>query len=59
MTRKTENIAKGMGAGLAAGIVMGIAGSALMNNKNKSKKMLRKAVTKVEDLLDQMQGMFA
>ncbi len=59
MTRKAENIMKGMGAGLAAGIIFGAAGSMLMSDKNKNKKLFRKAVTKVEDVLDNVQEMFA
>ena len=48
MTRKTESLFKGMGAGLAAGIAAGVIGTAVMTNKNKSKKLIGKAVKKIE-----------
>lgn len=59
MTKKTENIVKGMGAGMAAGMAVGIAGTMIMKNKNKSKKMFGKAITKIEDVLDNMQEVFS
>ena len=59
MTRKAENIIKGLSAGMAAGLIVGAAGAAIMTDKKKSKKMFSKAVTKVEDVLDNVQEVLA
>ena len=57
MTRKTESLLKGMGAGLAVGIAAGVAGTALMSNKNKGRKFVDRAVGKIEDVIDNVQQM--
>ena len=59
MSRKTESLFKGMGAGLAAGIAAGVIGTAIMTNKNKSKKLIGKAVKKIETAMDSVQDMFS
>jgi len=58
MTNRTAKVIKGVGAGLAAGAILGVASSYAMNNKKSITKKGRKALRAVNGILDNMQGMF-
>ena len=58
MAKNTMGIVKGVGAGLAAGAVVGFIGSQMMKNDKQMKKKAGKAMHAVGDLLDNVQYMF-
>ena len=58
MAKNTGNIIKGMGAGLAAGVMLGIAGAAMMKDNKKAKNKANKALCAVESFIDNVQEMF-
>ena len=50
---------KGIGTGMAAGIMVGVAGMMMLRDSKKSKKTMSKAIQAVEGMLDKVQGAFA
>ena len=58
MAKNTTNVIKGVGAGLAAGILFGLARSVMMKDDKKNKKKASRAIDAVEDILDSMHGIF-
>lgn len=58
MTSRTAKAIRGVGAGLAAGAILGVASSYAMNNKKSLSKKGHKALRAVTGILDDMQGMF-
>ena len=58
MSKNTTNVIKGVGAGLAAGILFGLASSVMMKDDKKNKKKASKAIDAVEDILDSMHSIF-
>jgi len=55
MTRSRNNFAKGMGAGLAAGAVMTIAGTMMVKNRKSFTKTTGKAAKVVGDIMEDVQ----
>lgn len=60
MTRTTMSIAKGIGAAVALGAAVGLAGSCLATSSRRRsmKKGMNRAVRKVEHVMDGMTHMF-
>ena len=58
MTKNASAMFKGIGTGMAAGIMVGLVSSALMKDNKKSKNMAAKAMDAIEDALDRMQSIF-
>mgnify|MGYP004511264405 CR=1 FL=1 len=58
MRKNTMGIVKGVGSGIAAGMVVGFVGSQMMKNDKQMKKKAGKALHMVEDLIDNVQYMF-
>ncbi|MBP3600015.1 MAG: hypothetical protein J6J30_02930 [Clostridia bacterium] len=52
MARSTMGIIKGVTAGLAVGMAAGYVGSAMKNNKRKTKKISSRAVKTVNEIMD-------
>lgn len=52
------NVAKGIGTGLMAGMVVGYVGGQLTKNNQSLKKRTTKAMNSVTDLVDNVQHMF-
>lgn len=59
MTRTAMNVAKGVGAAVALGAAVGLAGSCLTTSRSRCtmKKSMRKAARKFEHLMDGMSHM--
>ncbi len=58
MAKNTLNIAKGVGAGLVAGVMFGFVSSVMMKDSRKNKRKAAKAISTVEGILDGMQEIF-
>ena len=58
MASNTANLFKGIGTGLAAGVMVGLVSSVLMQDKKKNKRKFNKAIDTVEGVLDTMQDIF-
>lgn len=58
MTNRTMNTVKGIGASLAIGAALGMAGSYVMSNKKSMAKKGRKAMKTFTGIMDSMQNMF-
>ena len=61
MSKTVTNVIKGIGAGMAAGITVGVVGSAMLKNGpsgRKIKKNGKRAVQAMEDILENVQYMF-
>lgn len=58
MRKNTMGIVKGVGSGIAAGMVVGFVGSQMMKNDKQMKKKAGKALHMVGDLIDNVQYMF-
>ena len=58
MSRNAMNVAKGIGAGMVAGVMVGFVGSQMMKNEKKMKKKAGKAFSAVGDLIENAQYMF-
>ncbi len=58
MARNTANIAKGVGAGLVAGVMFGFVSSVMMKDSRKNKKKASRALDTVENIIDNMQEIF-
>lgn len=52
------NIAKGLGTGLMAGMMVGFAGAKMMNNSQSMKKKADKTVRSMSELVDNVQSFF-
>ncbi len=59
MAKNTMTMFKGIGTGMAAGIMVGVAGMMMLRDTKKSKKTMSKAIQAVEGMLDKVQGAFA
>ncbi|MBR5273242.1 MAG: hypothetical protein IKU25_07640 [Clostridia bacterium] len=57
MNRKSTNLAKGIGIGMAVGAVAGIAGSKMITSNKKLKKTASKALKSVNHVVSNMQNM--
>ncbi len=58
MARNTMNVVKGVGAGLAAGMLFGAVGSVMLKDSKKNKRKVAKAIDAVEGILDGIQDIF-
>ena len=58
MSKNTSAMFKGIGTGMAAGIMVGLVSSALLKDKKKTKSMTSRAMNAIEDALDKMQTIF-
>ena len=58
MTRKTMSLFKGLGAGIAAGMLVGAAASLMMKDSRSSRKKIAKAIDSVETMLDGVSAIF-
>ncbi len=58
MAKNTMNIAKGVGAGLVAGLMFGFVGSVMMKDTKQNKKKTTKALEAVENIWDDVQEIF-
>lgn len=58
MSRNAMNVAKGIGAGMVAGVMVGFVGSQMMKNEKKMKKKVGKAFSAFGDLIENAQYMF-
>ena len=58
MAKNTMNIAKGVGAGLVAGLMFGFVSSVMMKDSRRNKKKAAKAIDTVENILSGMQEIF-
>ncbi len=58
MARNTMSVIKGVGAGLATGMVVGFVGSVMLKDNKKYKKKTAKAISTVEDLIDGVKDIF-
>lgn len=58
MSKKTMSLARGIGAGLAAGAALGLAGAYVMENKKAMGKKGKKAIKSVENIIESVQDMF-
>ncbi len=58
MNKNTIGLMKGIGTGLAAGMMVGYVGSQLMSNQNQVKKKASKAAHAVGNLIDDVQYIF-
>lgn len=58
MSKQTMNMAKGIGTGLMAGMVVGYVGSQLSKNNQSLKKKTTKAINNMSDIFDNVQNMF-
>lgn len=59
MARNTLSVIKGVGAGLAAGMLVGFAGSVMMGDNKKYKKKTAKAIGVAGELFDSVRDIFA
>ena len=57
MSRNAMNVAKGIGAGMVAVVMVGFVGSQMMKNEKKMKKKAGKAFSAVGDLIENAQYM--
>ena len=51
MSKTVTNVMKGLGAGMAAGIAVGVVGSSMMHGSRRMKKTGRRAIHAMEELL--------
>ena len=51
MSKTVTNVMKGLGAGMAAGIAVGVVGSSMMRGSRRMKKNGRRAIHAMEELL--------
>lgn len=58
MARNTMSIVKGVGAGVAAGMLFGLVSTVMMKNNHRSKRKASKAINTAQDILDGIQEMF-
>lgn len=58
MKKNAMNVVKGIGAGAAAGIIMGFVGSQIIANDKKAKKKANKTLHSVGNFIDNMEYMF-
>ena len=58
MNKNTIGLMKGIGTGLAAGMMVGYVGSQLMSNQKQVKKKASKAAHAVGNLIDDVQYIF-
>lgn len=58
MCKNVLGVAKGMGTGLLAGMIIGALGCHMINNDRHMKKKATKAMHSIEDLIDNVQYMF-
>ena len=58
MSKTTSAMFKGIGTGMAAGIMVGLVSSALLKDNKKTKSMTSRAMNAIEDALDKMQTIF-
>lgn len=58
MSKNTSAMFKGIGTGMAAGIMVGLVSSALLKDNKKTKSMTSRAMNAIEDALDKMQTIF-
>lgn len=58
MAKNTMDTFKNVGAGLAAGIMLGVAGSMVMKESRNNKRRSTKAINAVENVLDSIQEIF-
>ena len=58
MNKNTIGLMKGIGTGLAAGMMVGYVGSQLMSNQKQVKKKASKATHAVGNLIDDVQYIF-
>ena len=57
MSKETMSFVKGMGMGLAAGVVTTVVGKAVIDNKKSLVKKTEKAVKTVGEIMDNINGM--
>ncbi len=58
MCKNVLGVVKGIGTGLAAGIIVGALGCQMINNDKHMKKKASKAMHSMGDLIDNVQYMF-
>lgn len=58
MAKNTLSVIKGVGCGLAAGMVVGFVGSVMLKDNKKYKKKTAKAISTVEDLIEGVKDIF-
>ena len=59
MARNMANVIKGVGAGLATGMVVGFVGSTMLKDNKKWKRKSGKAIGTIGDLIDDVRDMFS
>lgn len=55
---KNMNIIKGIGTGLAAGMMVGFAGAKIMENTTSAKKKVNKTAKSIGEVVDNVQSFF-
>ena len=58
MTKNTTRFVRGVGTGIAAGVVVTTMGAVMLKNKKSLSKNARKAVNTMGDIVDSVSGMF-
>ncbi len=58
MTKSTTSLFKGVGLGMAAGLVAGAAGTLMLSDSRRSKNRLSGALRSMENVLENMQDLF-
>ncbi len=59
MAKNTMNVIKGIGAGLAAGMIVGFAGTLMLGDTKKYKKKTAKAMGAAGELIDSVKEIFS
>ena len=59
MAKNTMSVIKGIGAGLAAGMIVGFAGTLMLGDSKKYKKKTAKAMGAAGELIDSVKEIFS
>ena len=59
MARNTMSVIKGMGAGLAAGVMVGAAGTVMLKDGKKTRKKTAKLLDTFEDMIGGVKDIFS
>ena len=59
MAKNTMSVLKGIGAGLAAGMIVGFAGTLMLGDSKKYKKKTAKAMGAAGELIDSVKEIFS
>ena len=59
MAKNTMSVIKGIGAGLAAGMIVGFAGTLMLGDNKKYKKKTAKAMGAAGELIDSVKDIFS